>query len=113
MGMHYVYSCVCTYVQYYECMCMYTHTHTHTLYYTHATYAHTYIYVLLVMCEFVRTYVCIIFFSDEEHVVESLPRNVPEDARAYLYSSWKNEFCPVAAPLLDRVKQHHTSLVPL
>ena len=77
-----------------------------------------YIYLLPVMCEYLATYACVCsfyfyIFSDEEHVAESLPRNVPEHARAYLYSSWKNEFCPVAVPLLDRVKQHHTSLVPL
>ena len=55
----------------------------------------------------------VLCFGMEEQAVESLPRNVPEDARAYLYSSWKNEFCPIAVPLLDGVKQHDTSLVPL
>ena len=87
------------------------------------TYIHMYISLMPLMHIHIPTYdelcgsmylhMSNFSFSDEEHVVESLPCNVPEDARAYLYSSWKNEFCPVAVPLLDRVKQHHTSLVPL
>jgi hypothetical protein len=52
-------------------------------------------------------------YLDEEHVVESLPQSVPEDTKAYLFSSWKTEFCPVAMPLLGRIRDHHTNLVPL
>ena len=58
--------CIRTVLMCIRTVLMYVRMHTvctHIIYYTHATYVHTYIYVLQIMCEYVCTYVCIIFFQ--------------------------------------------------
>ena len=51
--------------------------------------------------------------ADEELAVESVPEGVPEETRAFLHDMWRSEFCPVAKPLLERVKTHCSDLIPL
>ena len=51
--------------------------------------------------------------TDEELAVESIPEGVPEETKAFLHAMWRDEFCPVAKLLLDRVKTHSSDLIPL
>ena len=51
--------------------------------------------------------------TDEELAVESIPEGVPEETKAFLHGMWRDEFCPVAKLLLDRVKTHNSDLIPL
>ena len=48
-----------------------------------------------------------------ESYVLDLPADTPEESRAAVYTSWRNEFLPVAQSLLTRIQTHHTHLVPL
>ena len=51
--------------------------------------------------------------ADEELAVESVPEGVPEETRVFLHDMWRSEFCPVAKPLLERVKTNCSDLIPL
>ena len=50
-----------------------------------------------------------ISFDGEEEEEE----NSSLEAQSHSHRLWENEFVPVARSLLNRIYQHHTSLVPL
>ena len=66
-----------------------------------------------VHCRYTLLCLCSSSLVDEELAAESVPESVPEETRAFLHDMWRSEFCPVAKPLLERVKTHSSDLIPL
>ena len=54
-----------------------------------------------------------ISFDSEEEEEKEEEEDSSSKAQSHSHRVWENEFVPVTSSLLNRINQHHTSLVPL